>query len=153
MGNERAFREGRQFSSYEYTTVSQRVAINGVTGKMIEKKADFADPRNSLPAHSETSDVYFYPGRDGLAEKGKIYKNHSMSMDIDWSHTHVNKGKDGEVFPKGTVHVQEYEMARVRKGGKWTHEFKRVKKARKMTQSEIEKYGPIIHHFNPTVKF
>ena len=61
MGNERAYREGRQFSSYEYTTVSARVTINGVSGKMIEKKSDFKDPRNSLPSHSDTSDVYFAP--------------------------------------------------------------------------------------------
>lgn len=153
MGNERSYREGRQLSSYEYTTVSQRVTINGVTGKMIEKKSDFADPRNSLPAHSETSDVYFYPGGNGLAEKGKIYENHSMAMDIDWSHTHTNKGKNGETYFEGTVHIQEYRMERVRKDGKWVHKFKRVNKARRMTPTEIAKYGPIILHFNPNVKF
>lgn len=153
MGNERAYREGHQLSNYEYTTVSRRVTINGVSGKMIEKKSDYADPRNSLPTHSETSDVYFYPGNDGLAEKGKIYKDHSMVMDIDWSHTHTNKGKNGEIFPKGTVHIQEYKMERVKKNGKWVHEFKRVKKARRMTPDEITKYGPIIHHFNPSIKF
>ncbi len=153
MGNERTYRIGRQLSSYEYTTLSQRITINGVTGKMIEKKADFADPRNSLPAHAETSDVYFYPWKYGLAAKGKIYKDHSMTMDIDWSHTHTNKGKNGETFLKGTVHIQEYKIERVKKNGKWVHKFKRVKNARRMTPAEIAKYGPLILHFNPQVKF
>ncbi len=43
MGNERSFREGLQFSNYEYTTASPRVTINGITGKTLEKKSDFAD--------------------------------------------------------------------------------------------------------------
>lgn len=151
MGNERSYREGRQLNSYEYTTVSPRITINGISGKMIEKKADFADPRNSLPAHAESSDVYFYPGKGGLAEKGKVYKDHSMVMDLDWSHTHTNKGPNGENFSKGTVHVQEYKVTRIRKNGKWTTVFKRVKKARRMTADEISTYGPLIKHFNPHV--
>ncbi len=59
----------------------------------------------------------------------------------------------GETFKKGTIHVQEYQMVRVRKDGKWVHEFRRLKKARGMTPEEIAKYGPIILHFNPYVKF
>lgn len=153
MGNERAFHEGSQLRNYEYTTVSPKVTINGVTGKMIERKSDFADPRKSLPSHSDSSDIYFSPGPDGYADKAKLYKDHSMVLDFDWSHTHTNKGKNGETFVKGTIHVQEYKMVRVRKDGKWTHEFKRVKRARKMTSEEISKYGPIIRHFNPHVKF
>ena len=76
-----------------------------------------------------------------------------MKMDFDWSHTHTNKGKNGETFVEGIVHVQEYKMVRTRKNGKWIHEFKRVKNARRMTPEEIVKYGPLIKHFNQNVKF
>ena len=153
MGNERAYHEGGQLRNYEYTTLSQRVTINGVTGKMIEKKSDFASKYKGLPAHSESSDIYFNPGDDGYADQAKLYKDHSMVLDFDWSHTHTNKGKNGETFEKGTIHIQEYRMVRVRKNGKWVHEFRRLKNARRMTPEEIAKYGPIIRHFNPYVKF
>ena len=76
-----------------------------------------------------------------------------MVLDLDWSHTHTNKGKDGETFTKGTVHVQEYKQGRIKKNGKWQIEFKRVRNARRMTQEEIARYGPIILYFNHNVKF
>ena len=58
------------------------------------------------------------------------------------------------IFKKGTIHVQTYTITRrfSEKDHKWHDHFIRSK-ARKMTQAEIEKYGPIIKHFNPNVKF
>lgn len=78
-----------------------------------------------------------------------------MRLDFDWDHTHVNKS-DGKEFPKGTVHVQEYKIVKFKdsKTGKWRDKFIRnSNNARLMTDAEIEKYGPIIRHFNPDVKF
>ncbi len=53
MGDQRHYYEGkRNFSSYTYTTLSPRVTINGVTGKMLEKKDVFKTPHADLPAYN-----------------------------------------------------------------------------------------------------
>jgi hypothetical protein len=98
--------------------------------------------------------MYFSPGDNGLAAQAKLYnKNHQMILDFDWNHVHINK--DGTIFPIGTVHVQEYKIEKIRnaKTGKMVDKFTRLKKARLMTKGEIEKYGPLLHHFNPSIKF
>lgn len=61
-----------------------------------------------------------------------------------------------ETFTEGVVHVQEYTTIKVwnEKYKKYVDVFKRKSNnARLMTDEEIAKYGPIIHHFNPNVKF
>ena len=152
MGDQRAYERGRNdFYSFLYTTASPRVTINDVTGKMVEKKALHNEGHNTLPAYGKTSDVYFAKGADGLAIQCKVYSNGVMQKDFDWSHPHQNK--DGTFFPKGTVHVQEYDVTK-QKGddGKYHDVFMRSQ-ARRMTPGEIKKYGPIIRHFNPNVIF
>lgn len=154
MGDQRDYVRGKNdFYSYTYTSLSPRVTINGVTGRILEKKETFKSKHADLPAYSKTSDMYFAPGPDGKATQGKLYsKDKKMMLDFDWDHSHTNP--DGTHFPKGTVHVQEYKVTKVKKKGKWVDSFTRLsKKARHMTESEIKRYGPIIHHFNPDVKF
>ncbi len=152
MGDQRTYEKGRNdFYSYLYKTVSQRITINSVTGKMIEKKAYHNEKHNTLPAYNGTSEVYFAKGTDGLAIQCKVYSNGKMLKDFDWSHPHRNS--DGTFFPEGTVHVQEYTVTQKKdKDGKY-HDYFMRRQARPMTQSEIDKYGPIIRHFNPNVRF
>ncbi len=90
--------------------------------------------------------MYFLGYRMGEALSAKLYKEHRMVMDFDWGHTHVNK-PSGEVFHRGTVHIQEYHIG---EDGKIT---RASSKARLMTQEEIELYGSIILRYNPNVKF
>lgn len=155
MGDQRAKNAGKNdFYSYTYDTLSPRVVINGVSGKLIDKKHAFKTDKPSLPAYGNTSDMYLSPGLDGKATQAKLYdKDRRMRLDFDWDHTHVNKG--GTVFQKGTVHVQEYSVTRVKnpKTGKFEDKFKRLKTARRMTPYEIEKYGPILRYFNSTILF
>lgn len=155
MGDQRAYENGRNdFQSYTYTTVSPRVTINGVTGKMVEKKNEFKTSHNDLPAYGGTSEIYFAPGPDGFASHAKVYgSDRRMCKDFDWDHEHKNK--DGTIFEKGIIHVQEYSVARYKdaKTGKWKDRFVRKKAARLMTEDEIKKYGPILLHFNPKLKF
>lgn len=157
MGDQRAYIRGRNdFYAYTYTSLSARVSINGVTGRMIEKKIPFKTKHRDLPAYAGQCDIYFSKDSDGNACQAKLYgKDKKMRLDFDWDHDHVNK-YDGKKFPKGTVHVQEYRIRKIKdsKTGKWRDEFVRASKnARSMSIEEIAKYGPIIHHFNPNVKF
>lgn len=157
MGDQRAYERGKNdFYAYIYTSLSARLTINGVTGRMIEKKIPFKTKHRDLPAYAGKSDIYFAKGPDGLASQAKLYSSdRKMRLDFDWDHTHINKS-DGQRFPEGTVHVQEYRIVRYKdpKTGKWRDKFIRTSKsARYMSPDEIEKYGPIIHHFNPHVKF
>lgn len=145
MGNQREYLESGGFSQYLYTDESSQVTINGVTGKMISKKTDPTGMHAGLPFYSNTSDVYFKKGNDGLASQAKTYKDRKNILDFDWSHTHTNP--DGTKFPKGTVHVQIY---MVDSKGNIT---RLSNKARLMTDAEIKKYGPILLFFNPTIKF
>lgn len=89
--------------------------------------------------------MYFRVGRDGIVTQGKVYVDRKHCLDFDWSHNHANS--DGESFPKGVVHVQIYEVNSKGESHRLTD------KARYMSNEEIAKYGPIIHAFNPHVKF
>lgn len=144
MGNERQYLASGGFSQYLYVDESPRVTINGVTGKMISKITDPTGIHDGLPTYANTSDMYFKKGQDGLASQARLYKDRKIVMDFDWSHTHKNS--DGKVFPKGTVHVQVYQVDS--KGN-----ITRLSDARIMTDAEIKKYGPILLYYNPNVKF
>ncbi|MBQ6063011.1 MAG: hypothetical protein IJK87_05185 [Prevotella sp.] len=156
MGDQRSYRPGRDFSSYLYEARSPRITINGVTGRMIRKKTFLTGNPMHLPNYSGKCDVYFLPGKDGLAIQAKVFSNHRVVKDFDWSHDHRNK--DGTFFPKGTVHVQEYIVTKVRvkENGKWRYKdmfHRKSKEASLMTDADIKKYGDLIHYFNPNVKF
>lgn len=144
MGNQRQYNPQGGFSEYLYVSLSEKVTINGVTGRLIAK-ADMIDKNDgNLPAYSNTSDVYFRQNLDRVVVQAKVYLSRNMVLDFDWSHMHTNK-TSGESFPIGTIHVQTYR----RKGD---GEFIRLSnKARRMTEAEKEKYGPIIRYFNPNV--
>lgn len=117
---------------------SPRATINGVTGRVLEKKEAFKSKHADLPAYAKTSDIYFAPGPDGKASQAKLYsKDKRMVLDFDWNHSHTNP--DGTNFPKGTVHIQEYKVTKVKnKNGKWVDKYTRLsKKARRMTPAEI----------------
>lgn len=155
MGLQREYNKGRNdFYSYLYTTQSARITRNGVSGKIIDKKDVFQSKKKNLPVYSKSSQIYFMPGHDGKIVQARLYdENHRMKMDFDWSHTHINK--NGEVFLKGSVHIQEYVITREQdsKTRKWRDKFVRVKDARRMTTEEIEKYGPILRYFVKNIRF
>ncbi len=157
MGDQRAYNNGKNdFYAYTYTTVSERIIINGVSGKMVEKKIPFKTKHQDLPAYGGSSDMYFAKGADGMATQAKLYgPDKKMRLDFDWNHDHKNK-YDGQIFHKGTVHVQEYRITQVKdaKTGRWVDKFIRASaSARLMTNAEIIKYGAILRHFNPYIKF
>lgn len=144
MGNQRKYLACGGFSEYLYKDESEKVTINGVTGKMISLIADPTGSQAGLPTYSNTSDIYFKKSIDGRASQAKVYKDRQTILDFDWNHDHKNS--DGRVFHKGTVHVQVY---RKNSDGSLT----RLKDARLMNNYEMKKYGPILKYFNPDVKF
>lgn len=159
MGDQRVYIRGRNdLYAYLYTTLSTRVTINGVTGRIVAEKHDPWGEHQHLPSFSKTCDVYFSLGKGGEVNQAKLYENGMMKLDFDWDHAHCNRvnGRVTEVFPQGVVHVQEYEAVKVngKRKGKPVFSFRRKSnQARLMTDAEIEKYGPLLRHFNPNVKF
>lgn len=159
MGDQRSRVRGRNdLYSYRYTSLSVRVTINGVTGRMIADKSGVNVDHIYLPM--QKSDIYFYPGKDGIATQAKLYSaDKKKQLDFDWNQIHKNKDRNGnatETFQEGVIHVQEYVSTRYKdpKDKKWKDHFKRKSNnARPMTEAEIAKYGPIILKFNPNVKF
>lgn len=133
------------FSQYLYEAVTPAVVVNGVKGRIVKSVFVEAGGHDSLPTYSNSSDIYFKQNEIGVVIQAKVYRERKMILDFDWDHTHKNA--DGTMFEKGTIHVQSY---MIKKDGS----FKRLSgKARRMTSAEIEKYGPIIRHFNSNVKF
>lgn len=149
MGNQRELIHSGGFSQYLYEDHPRfkPMAINGVRGKVIHYIADGKKDHTGLPQYSNKSDMYFRVGKDGNVVQGKVYVDRRHSIDFDWSHNHKNITGNGLYFPIGLVHVQVYETdAR--------GDMHRVSdNARYMTEYEIEKYGPIIHALNPSVRF
>lgn len=145
MGNQRQYLKSGGFTRYLYKGESPKVTMNGVTGRMVSKIADPTGTHDGLPTYSNTCDIYFKKGEDGLASQAKLYKDRRTILDFDWDHDHKNA--DGTVFHKGRVHVQEYKLDA--KGNPVRQSFH----ARLMKAWEIDKYGPIIRHFNKYVKF
>lgn len=128
----------------EYVPLAPAVKINGVKGHLIKRKED-SDTHTNLSFYANTSDVYFRKNANGVCQ-ARAYIGHKLHLDFDWSHAHTNKG-DVRHFPAGTVHVQVWEK---QKDGT----FKRLSsEARFMSNHEMKKYGPILKHFCPSVKF
>lgn len=149
MGGPKWYRKevGHTDNQYEPANASASVTINDVKGTLLKRKEDPTGAHSNLPAYSKTSDMYFRYGTDGkTVVQGSLYIGQKKVLDFDWGHPHRNN--DGTKFLKGIVHVHTYGLGtdgsriRVNHGD-----------ARKMTPSEIAKYGPIIKHFNPKVKF
>lgn len=155
MGLQKSYERGKNdFYSYLYNTLSARININGVTGKLIDKKAAFQSKKKNLPVYSKSTNIYFMPGQDGKAAQARLYDSDGrMKLDFDWNHIHVNQ--NGEVFSKGTVHIQEYKVYREKdpKTKKWCDRFERVKDQKTNDRRGKEKYGPLLKYFNPDIKF
>lgn len=95
MGDQRAYIKGRNdFERYLYTSISSRVTINGVTGRMIADKNNPYGEHTHLPAYAGECEIYFYPDKDGLATQAKLYAGKKMKLDFDWNHEHSNKKKE-----------------------------------------------------------
>jgi hypothetical protein len=152
MGNPRLFIGKNGFTKYTYIDCEnwKPVTINGITAKVIRKITDINGRHTGLPRGAGDSDMYFCLDNKGQVKQGRLYKNRLLVADFDWGHEHTNdptKGGNAETFPKGTVHVQEFKQI-TRDGAIRTSE-----NARLMTDEEISKYGQIILHFNPNVRF
>lgn len=145
MGNGADFWLGNKTGSdSEFVPLAPSKTINGVKGTLIKKRGD-PDDHSSLPKYANTSDMYFRQNKNGVCQ-GRVYVNHSMTIDFDWSHAHTNKS-DGRHFPAGVVHVQVWIK---QKDGS----FRRLSdSARYMNNHEMKKYGPLIKYFCPDAKF
>lgn len=153
MGNEKSYNAGNgRLSEYKWNTLSERKMVNGVSGKMVGLKKEFATGKESAPIVGGTTDVYFVPGNNGLAKQARLRKDGKSVLDLDWSHEHKNA--DGTIFHKGVVHVQEFKTETIRKDGKLRYHSTRLSaNARRMTAAEVKKYGPLILAFNSNVIF
>ncbi len=149
MGNMRQRLRDGSFSAYLYDDHPDYapITINGIRAKVVYKIDDPTMAQAGLPTFANTSDMYFKQGIEGNIVQAKLYdeKDKQQKLDFDWGHQHTNT--DGTVFPKGVVHVQTYGKIDGDKMPRFSDE------ARLMTDAEIEKYGPLILHYNPHVKF
>ena len=143
MGTARTYNKDTQsLNEYLYESIGEAFYVDGLKCKVIKLKTDPQGTRSNLPWYSNDSDVYIVLGKDGHAKQLRIYKDHEPNKDFDWGHNHTNNHTNGEFFPKGTVHVQEYKSNMGRKGIP----------ARKMNNEEIKVWGEIIKKLNPNIK-
>ncbi len=152
MGNQRQYNKCGGFSENLYETLERygSVTINGITAKVVKEKDD-EKGQSGLPTYTNTANMYFKEGPNGDIIQGAYYgKDRRIRISFDWAHEHYNdpkKGGNGKRFEKGVVHIHPYTTNEngkvVRKGIN----------ARLMTDNEIKKFGDIIKHFNPNVKF
>lgn len=147
MGNQQQYIEEGGFEEYLYRTHEgfPKLTINGIKSNVLLLGSDPQGKHYSLPAYSNTSDMYFKVDKSGKVCQGRLYVDRKCVVDFDWSHDHINQDT-GERFSKGTVHVQVYGID---KNGT----IERYSAARRMSADEIIKYGPIILAYNPDVKF
>lgn len=143
MGDFKSYNPSGGFDQYTYHQVGETItASNGVQGKVINGNSDEKDElfHESLPIFSNTSEVYFKRNdeKPHEIEQARIYKNRKAALDFDWGHGH------GE-HEKGVVHVQEWYC---NNKGKWV----RRKKARGLSNEEIERYGELIKLANPNAR-
>ncbi len=152
MGCQRLLNKDGGFSISLYETYDkyESIVINGVTAKVIRKKGDTSG-QGGLPSYADTSSMYFKEGPNGDIIQGAFYGNdRRIRLNFDWGHDHYNDPKhsgNGRRFSKGVVHIQTYT---VDQEGKIVRQSNN---ARLMSNAEMKKFGPIIKHFNPTVKF
>lgn len=147
MGNQREYLESGGFSRFLYEDHPdfQPFELNGLKAKVIKLIADPDGNHSGLPSYANSSNIYLRVDKFGKVVQAKVYVDRKHTIDFDWGHPHRNKGEgtDGKSFPKGVVHVQCYSQTNSRDSNH----------ARLMTDAEIEKYGAILRHFNPDVKF
>lgn len=126
----------------EYVSLERARIVNGVKGHLIKKAGD-SDTHTNLPYYSNTSDVYFRQNMTGVCQ-ARVYVGQKNYLDFDWSHIHTNS--DGTKFDRGSVHVQAWKQ---NKDGT----FSRLSdNARRMSNAEMKKYGPILKDYCPSVK-
>ena len=139
MGSQRYYNEERGFSEYLYRKVGETFYEGGMKCKVIEK-ATGKNSHDGLPLYSNTSDIYLHiDPNSGQIGQARVYKNRKATLDFDWNRAHKN-------FPKGVVHVHEYEEVN-------RHLRRKSSEPRLMTDEEIEKYGSILKKADPNVKF
>lgn len=145
MGNGVDFFAGARYDdNSEYVRVGSSILANGLRGTIVRRRND-SHTHTNLPKYAHTSDLYFRQNKKGVCQ-GRVYVEHKMCIDFDWSHSHTNEG-DGQQFPIGTIHVQVW---------KWHPDgsFTRLSRdARHMSADEIARYGPLIKAFCPNVRF
>lgn len=148
MGDQRMFNPVQGFTEYRYTlnTKFEPMFINGLKGEVIQEITSNPNQPQHLPWFANTSDVYFKADKSGEVVQCRVYINRCAIADFDWGHQHTNWRTDGCVFEKGVVHIQE--CVALSDGTLY-----RSSTARLMTDDEITKYGAMILHFNPNVKF
>lgn len=149
MGNQRQFNPDGGFYQYLFQSHPdwEKFSVNDLKAKVVRMISDPECHHPRLPAYSNTSDVYLLADDHGAIIQARVYVNRQSCLDFDWDHSHCNTEGDKQFFPAGVVHVQSYavdEKGRL---------MRLSMQARLMTDDEIAKYGPIIHHFNPDVKF
>lgn len=149
MGNQRQYNPDGGFSEYLYASHPdwEPAEVNGLRGKVVRDVTDLTGCHSGLPAYANTSHIYFKLDDHGCVEQARAYLDRRKCLDFDWGHVHPNKKGEKLIFEKGVIHVHEYVF-----NSKKEIEV-RSSEARYMTDDEIAKYGPIIHHFNPDVKF
>ncbi len=151
MGSQRKYNKSGGFTVKLYETINQygTFTYNGISAKVVRKAGDESG-HSALPTYTNTSQMYFKVGIDGDIIQGRYYDAARRStIDFDWGHDHYNdpeNGGDGRRFNKGVVHVQTYTTDQ-------DGIPRRNYNARLMSNAEMKKFGNIIKHFNPTVKF
>lgn len=129
----------------EYEAVGQAKIVGGIKGGIVKRK-DATETHSNLPQYAVTSDMYFRKNNAGVCQ-GRVYLDHKVTLDFDWSHDHTNNGIDGRHFRRGVVHVQIWRQ-------KPDGTFTRISNgARLMNNAEMKQYGPLIKTFCPGVKF
>lgn len=141
MGDLRYYIESGGFTQYLYRQVGTTItASNGVSGKIVTEYSDGDRYHSSLPAYSNTSEVYFkLSDETSKVEQARVYINRRVAFDFDWNHQHQN-------FQRGVVHVHEWKYD---EAGNWT----RSGVVRYMNDAEIKRYGELLLMANPDIKF
>jgi len=115
-----------------------------VKGTIVKRRG--SDTHTNLPRYADKCDMYFRQNVNGVCQ-GRVYVNHKMTIDFDWSHSHTNKSGDRRTFRVGVVHVQVWKECS-------DGTFVRITdNARYMNNYEMKKYGPLLKAFCPSVKF
>lgn len=153
MGNQKEYVASGGFTQSLYTH-NEAVTIRegNLSAKVVFKKGT-KDYHESLPAHSNTSEMYFGMKHDSRTGQNHIdqlrfYKNRMAYMDFDWGHNHkVTSGPNkGKTYPKGTVHVQFFKIVN-------GHPVRDGSRVRMLSNAEIKKYGAFLRKADPNVKF